>query len=441
MTTSQLPQLKGPALWNMSLGFLGIQCAFGLQNANASRILQTFGADVHHLTWFWLAAPLTGMLVQPLVGHYSDRTWTRLGRRRPYFLAGAIFSAIALCLLPQAGLFAAFLPPLIVGALFLVLMDASINVSMEPFRALVADLLPSAQRTAGFAIQTFLIGVGAVIGSWLPYVLTNLVGFDSVSQDDGVPANVTWSFIFGAMLLLATITWTVLRTKEHPPEEYQRYHNLSKDQQEQPPSLMSAISKMPRTMRQLGLVQFLSWFGLFSMWVFTTPALATHVWGLDATDTHSQEFSEAGDWGGVLFGVYNLIATLYALALPSIAKRTSRRATHALSLACGGLGLMSMYFIHDKHLLLLSMVGVGIAWASILAMPYAMLAGALPAGQMGIYMGLFNFFITLPQVLNGLFGGLIVEYLYDGSAMMAVCMGGVGFLLAAIATLRVQDES
>ncbi|WP_215225836.1 MFS transporter [Echinicola shivajiensis] len=429
-------------IWNMSFGFLGIQMGFALQNANASRILQTFGADVEHLSLFWLVAPITGMIIQPIIGHYSDRTWTKLGRRRPYFLAGAILAAIGLMLMPNASLFIAFLPALWVGAGFLMIMDASFNIAMEPFRALVADKLPTDQRTLGFAVQTLLIGLGAVIGSWLPYILTEWMGISTGSSDGVVPQNVIWAFMIGATILVASILWTVIRTTEYPPEENEDISN-SPEEQKGILGIFTAFWAMPKTMRQLGLVQFFSWFSLFSMWVFTTPALAQHVWGLSAMDRSSVEFNEAGNYVGVIFGVYNLVSAIFALTLPVIAAKIGRKLTHAVCLTAGGLGLISIIMVSNvdmKWLLNISMIGVGIAWASILAMPYAILAGSVPPKKMGVYMGIFNFFITAPQILNGFVGGYIVKYLYDGQAIYALFSAGIILIIAAICVIFVDDK-
>jgi maltose/moltooligosaccharide transporter len=433
-------------IWNMSFGFLGIQMGFALQNANASRILQTFGADVEHLSLFWLVAPITGMIVQPLIGYYSDRTWTRLGRRRPYFLAGAIMAALGLILMPNASLFVAFLPALWVGAGFLMIMDASFNVAMEPFRALVADKLPVDQRTLGFSVQTMLIGVGAVLGSWLPYILTNWFGIGTTADEGVIPMNVVVAFFIGAIILVGTILWTVMRTTEYPPEEQEALDGPKLENEEPSKGLMDIFTdfwKMPKTMRQLGVVQFFSWFALFSMWVFTTPALAQHVWGLAPTDRNSLEFNEAANYVGVIFGVYNLVSAFFALALPVIAGKIGRKLTHAVCLTAGGIGLVSIIFITDPSMrwwLNVSMIGVGIAWASILAMPYAILAGAIPLRKMGVYMGIFNFFITAPQILNGLFGGYLVKFLYDGQAIYALISAGGILILAAVCVIFVEDK-
>lgn len=436
-------------IWNMSFGFLGIQMGFALQNANASRILQIFGADVHELSWFWIIAPLMGLIVQPIIGHYSDKTWSRFGRRKPYFLVGAILASIGLVLMPQAEVFIAFLPALWVGAGMLMIMDASFNIAMEPFRALVGDNLRTDQRTLGFSVQTALIGFGAVIGSWLPYALNNWLGVSNESSDGGVPFNLILSFIIGAAVLVISILVTVISTKEYSPEELESFEKenveleiISRTKEKENSSLLDIFDdfrKMPTTMRQLSWVQFFSWFGLFGMWVFATPAIAQHIYGLPHTDSSSTSYQDAGDWIGILFGVYNLISAFYAFALPYIAKKVGRKRTHAMSLIVGGLGLLSIYIMPDKNWLIVSMIGVGIAWASILAMPYAILAGSISPKKMGVYMGIFNFFIVIPQIINALIGGPLVKYAYDNHAIFALMMSGVSFLIAASLVYKVKD--
>ncbi|MFW6203099.1 MAG: MFS transporter [Marinilabilia sp.] len=445
----KLPRLSKTQIWNMSIGFLGIQFGFALQNANASRILQTFGADVEHLGWFWLAAPITGMLVQPVVGHYSDRTWTRLGRRRPFFIAGAIFAALALIFMPNAEILAAFIPPMFVGAGLLMIMDASINVSMEPFRALVADKLPLDQRTLGFSVQSTLIGIGAVVGSWITYALAEWFNISKVAPAGTVPDNVVFSFYLGAAVLLITIIWTVVTTKEYSPKELEE---LEEEDEKTKPSeekdkkdlgilqIFKDFANMPRTMKELGVVQFFSWLALFGMWVFTTPAIAQHVYELPVSDTSSEMYNNAGNWVGVLFGIYNGVAALYAMLLPFLARLTSRKTAHAVSLLFGAASLISIYFINDPQVLIIPMIGIGFAWASILSMPYAILSGALPAKKMGIYMGLFNFFITIPQIVNGVFIGPIIKNYFDSQAIYALMIAGFSWLIAAISVYFVEDK-
>lgn len=429
-------------IWNMSFGFLGIQMGFALQNANASRVLQIFGADVHELSWFWIVAPLTGLIVQPIIGYYSDKTWTRLGRRRPYFLTGAILASIGLVFMPNADMFTAFIPALWVGAGTLMIMDASFNVAMEPFRALVADILPSDQRTLGFSVQTILIGIGAVIGSWLPYTLTNWFGFSNTTIIGEVPLNLTLSFIMGAIVLLASIFITVFTTKEYSPEEMVKINGVETENSSNESSLLNIFTdfkNMPMTMKQLSWVQFFSWFGLFGMWVFTTPAIAHHIYNLPLGDSQSKNYQDAGDWVGILFGIYNGVSAIYAFFLPAIAKKIGRKKTHAISLIVGGFGLISMYFAPNENWLIISMLAIGISWASILAMPYAILAGSIPPYKMGVYMGIFNFFIVLPQIVNALIGGPMVKYLYGGNPIYALVISGISFLIAAILVSKVKD--
>lgn len=442
MSIAKKPRLSFWQIWNMSFGFFGIQFGFALQNSNASRILQTFGADVESLSLFWLAAPITGMIVQPIIGHYSDRTWNRLGRRRPYFLTGAVLAALALIFMPNSAVLAYMLPPIMVGAGMLMIMDASINVAMEPFRALVADNLPDSQRSVGFSVQTFLIGLGAVLGSWLPYIFAEYFGISKTAAAGQVPDNVIFSFYVGAFFLIVTILWTVITTKEYSPEEYAKFFppEVLEEEKQGLSAIIHDFVHMPVTMRQLGLVQFFSWFALFSMWVFTTPAVAQHIYKVLPGDTSSEKYADAANWIGILFGIYNGVSAIYALFLPSIARATSRKAAHAFSLVCGGLGLLSMYFVQDPKMLILSMVGIGLAWGSILAMPYAILSGALPPKKMGVYMGIFNFFITFPQIVNGLFGGMIVKRLYNGEAIFAIVIAGVFMLIAAVSVLYVRDR-
>ena len=436
-------------IWNMSFGFLGIQMGFALQNANASRILQIFGADVHELSWFWIIAPLMGLIVQPIIGHYSDKTWGRFGRRKPYFLVGAILASIGLVLMPQADIFIAFLPALWVGAGFLMIMDASFNIAMEPFRALVGDNLRTDQRTLGFSVQTALIGFGAVIGSWLPYALTNWFGISNETSAGIVPINLIWSFIIGAVILILSILVTVSTTNEYSPEELESFEEeqghreaIQKDISTEKSSLFDIFDdfkKMPTTMRQLSWVQFFSWFGLFGMWVFSVPAIAQHIYGLPYTDSKSIAYQNAGDWVGILFGIYNLVSAFYAFALPYIAQKIGRKKTHAISLIIGGIGLLSIYIMPDKNWLILSMIGVGIAWASILAMPYAILAGSISPKKMGVYMGIFNFFIVIPQIINALIGGPLVKYAYNNEAIFALMISGISFLIAAALVYIVKD--
>ena len=423
------PRLSFWQIWNMSFGFLGIQFGFALQNANASSILLTFGADIHQLSWFWLVAPITGMIVQPIVGYFSDRTWNRLGRRRPYFLAGAILTSTALILMPNAPHLATAIAPMFIGGGMLMIMDASMNISMEPFRALVADKLPDEQHALGFSMQTLLIGIGAVIGSWLPYMLGNWFGISKVARDGFVPDNVTYSFYFGAFVLISSIIWTVTSTQEYPPE----FYNDEKDGE-----IVKEKFRIPSKMWQLLLVQFFSWFAMFSMWFYTTPTVAQHFFG--TSDPNSTDFKEAANWVGILFGVYNGISAIIALSLPKIADKIGRKYTHILALTIGGLSFLSFAVIPNYQLLIIPMIGIGIAWGSILAMPYAMLANSLPPKKMGMFIGLFNMSITVPQIVNGIFGGFILKYIFCGDPLLSIYLAGVLMIFGAISTFFIKDK-
>jgi maltose/moltooligosaccharide transporter len=433
------PTLTVWQIFTMSFGFLGIQFGFALQNGNTSRILRSFGADVDQLPAFWLVAPIVGMIVQPLIGHYSDRTWNRLGRRKPYFLTGAVLSSLALIFLPNSGALSSVIPVLWIGAGMVMVMDASFNIAMEPFRALVADNLPDKQRTLGFSIQTFLIGLGAVGGSYLPEFLGKH-GFSLQTGTTGVADNIRYAFYIGAAVFIIAILITVFFSNEYKPAVYESYHGQPvKSDKSSFHEIFHDFKHMPKTMKQLGLVQFFSWFALFSMWVFTSDAVATHVFGLTGEYSKTVAYNEAGNKVSSAFGVYNGVAMVYALLLPAIARKIGRKLTHALSLIAGGCGLISIFFIKDPAMLNFSMIGVGLAWASILAMPYVILSGSIPPGKLGIYMGIFNFFITMPQIVNGLFGGSIIKYIYGGQPIYAIVLAGFFFFCAAISVLFVYD--
>lgn len=445
------PKLSFWQIWNMSFGFMGIQMGFALQNGNASRILTDFGANVESLSWFWLVAPLTGMIIQPIIGYWSDRTWSKsFGRRRPFFLGGAILACTALVLLPNADKYTSIFPALLVGAGFLMLMDTSFNISMEPFRALVADNLPESQSTIGFSIQTALIGIGAVVGSFLPWILANWFGVPNNLPNVKVQPNVVYSFYIGAVVFMAAILWTVFKTKEYSPQERIDMGII------EPEKLKEKFS-IPMTMWKLGLIQFFSWFGLFCMWVYTTTALREHTYGLPTIDSlkeilkHNPSDQVAlsqlalsenlGDWVGILFGIYNGVSAIFALLIPIIAAKIGKSKTHMCSLIMGGIGLILMYFMPDKNAMILPMIFIGIAWASILAMPYSMLSGVIPAAKMGVFMGIFNFFITLPQIVSALFSRPIVKHIFGGNAAYALMLGGGLMILAGLLNFTIKNEN
>ena len=434
------PQLSFWQIWNLSFGFLGVQIGYSLQNGNTSRILEALGADVHSIGYFWLAAPLAGLIVQPIIGLSSDKTWTRLGRRIPFIFFGAIVSALAMFFMPNAEYFTYLLPPLIFGAVMLLLMDTSFNVTMQPFRALVGDMVNDEQRNLGYSLQSALINFGAVFGSLLPWILAKSGVANVPAAGEKVAASVIWSFYIGGAILLVTVLWTVFRTKEYAPKEHALYNDIDLESKTvtEKTSIFKLISNAPKIFWQLGIVQFFSWFALFLMWVYTTRAIANQVWGAEALDPKSIGFNEAGDWTGVLFAFYSAVAALFSLLIPSIAKSIGRKKTYSFSLLLGGIGLASMYFVHDKNILLLSISGVGLAWAAILAMPYAMLSGSLPADKMGVYMGLFNATITIPQIAAGLLGSTIIA-LFGGFPMAIIVIAGVSMLIAGLAVFFVRE--
>lgn len=481
------PQLSFWQIWNMCFGFLGIQFGFALQNANVSRIFQTLGADMEDVPGLWIAAPLTGLLVQPVIGYCSDRTWTRLGRRRPYFLWGAIFSTAALLVMPNS-------PELWIAAGTLWVLDASLNVSMEPFRAFVGDQLAPKQRPSGYAMQSFFIGIGSVVASALPFVLAKF-GVANTAGAGEVPDTVRYAFYFGGAVLIGAVLWTVLRTREYPPEVLAAFDDAH------PPGtvvggdvpvpgamgglpwllvgiagislvwsmqwdrmlyvlaalplaygllrlfaalktdgMVAAITgdlhAMPTTMRQLAVVQFFSWFGLFAMWIYTTAAVAQTHYG--TTDPQSAAYNEGANWVGVLFAAYNGFAAFAAVAIPWMARRLGLRMTHLVNLWLGGAGLVSIAFIRDPQWLLLSMAGVGFAWASILSLPYALLSDSLPAHKMGVYMGIFNFFIVIPQLVAVSTLGFLLGHMFGGAPMRVLMLGGASLAIAGLFALRVS---
>jgi maltose/moltooligosaccharide transporter len=422
------PRLNFAQMWNMNLGFFGIQFGWGLQMANMSAIYEYLGAKPDQIPILWLAAPLTGLIVQPIIGNLSDHTWCRLGRRRPYFLVGALLSSAALLVMPNV-------TALWMAAGLLWMLDACINISMEPFRAFVADLLPEEQRTQGFAMQSLFIGLGAVIASALPWLLTHWGVSGASVAGHAIPSTVKLSFTLGAAVFLAAVLWTVFTTKEYPPEPADpalkpAHHSTVGE-------ILSALREMPLTMRQLAWVQLCTWLGLFCMWLYFVPAVAHQVFG--ANDPQSPTYSEGVEWGGLCFGMYSAVCFVFSFALEPMARALSRRRTHGICLVAGALGLLAVAVIHDKYMLLLSMTGVGIAWASTLSMPYAMLAGSLPAKRVGLYMGIFNFFIVMPEIIASLGFGWVMNHLLDNNRVAAVVCGGGFLLLAALLVQRVTD--
>lgn len=495
VNTVQKPQLHFLQIWNMCFGFLGIQFGFALQNANVSRIFQTLGAEIDQIPILWVAAPLTGLLVQPIIGYMSDRTWTRLGRRRPYFLYGALLTTVALIIMPHSA-------TLWIAAGMLWILDASINITMEPFRAFVGDMLPSSQRATGYLMQSFFIGVGAIIASALPWILSNGFNVAASAPLGEVPDAVRYSFYFGAVVLFTSVAWTVLSTREYSPEQLatfepenqltaasassnQKYfniktaliwltsgiflafcvdtfawnkqlylicggaiiygifqalaHKLETSNRRNNPfyEICESLATMPQTMRRLAWVQFFSWTALFAMWIYTTAAVTDFHY--HSIDPSSAAYNEGANWVGVLFAAYNGFAAIAAMVIPTMVKRFGAQGAHQINLGIGALSFLSFLIIRDPHWLLLSMVGVGFAWASILSIPYALLADALPANKMGIYMGIFNFFIVIPQLLAASLLGLFIKFVAGGSAIYVFVLGAVLWILAALAVSRVKS--
>jgi maltose/moltooligosaccharide transporter len=429
------PRLSFWQIWNMSFGFLGIQFGWGLQLGNMSGIYEKLGANPDQLPILWLAAPLTGLIVQPIIGSMSDRTWSRLGRRRPYFLVGAILASIALFIMPTSS-------TLWMAAGLLWILDASINISMEPFRAFVADKLNPEQRTTGFVMQSFFIGVGATLAGWLP-LLFRRYGV-SGNTESGIPLTIKFAFQIGAVAFLLAVLWTIFTSKEYPPEDMAAFERMRREKAGFAAGfaeIMTALREMPRTMRQLAPVQICTWLGLFCMWLFYVPAVARHVFG--AVDAKSEAYTHGVEWGGFAMSFMNITCFVVAFLLPKLAAATSRKTVHILCLVCGALGLLSIYLISNPWLLVLSMVGVGIAWASILSMPYAILSGALPAARMGVYMGVFNFFIVIPEITQALTFGPLIRGIFGPdnprSPLYVVLVGGCFMLLAALLVTRVDD--
>ncbi len=496
------PQLSFWQIWNMCFGFLGIQFGFALQNANVSRIFQTLGADIDDIPILWIAAPVTGLIVQPIIGYLSDNTWNGLGRRRPYFLYGAVLSTLALFIMPNS-------PTLWIAAGMLWIMDASINISMEPFRAFVGDMLPEKQRANGFAMQSFFIGIGSVVASALPWIFANWMDVRNTAPAGEIPDTVKYAFYFGGLVLFLAVSWTIFSTKEYTPEQlaaFEAHENAMKEKPAEPISsaqrtvkqyysgaimwfvagslisifvylqtldkqlyilsigaivfaviqliagrlkashytdngfslVINDLFHMPTTMKQLAVVQFFSWFALFAMWIYTTSAVSQIHFG--ATDTTSAAFNDGANWVGILFAAYNGFAALAAIVIPKLVQYTDLRVAHLINLFLGGLGLVSFLIIKDPDWLILSMVGVGFAWASILSLPYAMLSNTLPANKMGVYMGIFNFFIVIPQILAASILGFLLKIFFDGQPIYALVIGGASLVIAGVMVLRVNEN-
>jgi len=430
------PKLSFWQIWNLSFGFLGVQIGYSLQNSNTSSIFQSLGADVSHLSYFWLAAPLAGMIIQPIIGMFSDGTWTRFGRRIPYIFVGAVISTIALLLMPNCPALLAF-APLAMGAFILLFMDLSFNVTMQPFRALVADMLDDSQKTQGYVVQTFLINLGAVVGALLPLLMT-WCGVSDEAVPGQVSKHIAYSYYGGGIILLLTVLVTVFKVKEYPPKEFAEYNGISAEKADEPKqSFLSLLKSTPKVMLQLGVVQFFSWAALFMMWTYLKPAITGVV-----TDPSGAVLSEGATqtWVGVLNAIYPIPACIVSLFMAKIAMRYGNKPVYAACLLCGAAGFIGLTLLRNQYALMIPMVGIGIAWAGILAMPYSILSRALDARRNGVYMGIFNFTITIPQIAIGFLGGLIVKYCFGSNPMMMLLSAGIFMLLAAVSVAFVKEN-
>lgn len=433
-STVNKPVLSFWQIWNMSFGFLGIQVGWGMQMGNMSAIYEYLGAEPDQIPILWLAAPMTGLIVQPIIGYMSDRTWGRWGRRKPYFTVGAILATLALIAMPHAS-------AIWMAAGLLWILDASINISMEPFRAFVGDLLPESQINRGYTMQSMFIGIGNVLAAVLPSVIIRVMGEEAQQATHGVPPYLVAVFTVGAFCYLAAVLYTVATTKEYPPADMEAFEREKAETAgffRGIEEVFSNIVNMPKTMRQVALVQFFTWPGLFLMWFYFTPAVARDILG--ASDTQSPLYAEGVAWGNICFGFYSAVCFLFSFFLPNIADRFSRRYTHMACLAIGALGLLYVGFAPGKYWLLLSMFGVGIAWASILSMPYAMLASTLPPNKLGVFMGIFNFFIVLPEIIATLFFGPVMEHVLGNDRVAAVMVGGGLLAIASMLCLQIREQ-
>ena len=434
------PKLSFWQIWNLSFGFMGVQIGYSLQNSNTSTILQSFGADLGSLSYFWLAAPVAGLIVQPIVGMFSDKTWTRLGRRIPFILIGAIISTLALLLMPNCPKLLAF-APLVMGALIFLFMDLSFNVTMQPFRALVTDMLDDSQKTEGFVVQTILINLGAVVGALLPLIMT-WCGVSDVAQEGHVADHIAYSYYIGGAILLLSVLVTSFKVKEYPPKEFALYNGTadeakSSEKEQQKTSFIQLLKGTPKVMIQLGVTQFFSWAALFLMWNYLKPAITGVV-----TDNAGVVLAEGATatWVGVLNAVYPIPACIIALFMTQIANRYGNKTVYAVTLACGALGFLGLSLLHNQYLLMIPMIGIGIAWAGILAMPYSILSRAIDANCAGAYMGIFNFTIVIPQICMGLIGGVIVKYIFGGNAVAMLALAGAMMLCAAASVAFIKDK-
>ena len=424
-------------MWNISFGFFGVQIAYSLQSANISRIFATLGADPHSLSFFWILPPLMGMIVQPLVGKYSDRTWTRFGRRIPYLFLGSLIAIAVMCLLPNAGSFnLTFAGAMIFGLIALMLLDTSINMAMQPFKMLVGDMVTEEQKGQAYSIQSFLVNAGGVVGFIFPFLLAWL-GIANIAPEGQVPDTVKYSFYIGAAILILCVLFTSLKVKEMPPKEYAEFHGIDLAKQEaggKGPGMFQLLKKAPSTFWTVGLVQFFCWAAFLYMWTYTNGAIADTVWG--TSDVKSAGYQEAGNWVGILFGVQSVGSVLWALVIP---KFKNIKTAYVVSLLIGAAGFASVFFIHDQYLLFVSFLLIGVAWAAMLAVPFTLLTNSLSGDHIGTYLGLFNGTICLPQIVAAACGGLMLK-LVGGAQVNMFIVAAVFLVLGAVAVRFVKES-
>ena len=435
---TKIPNQNFWSLWNISFGFFGVQIAYALQSANISRIFATLGADPHNLSYFWILPPLMGIIVQPIIGVFSDQTWNRFGRRIPYLFVGAAIAVLVMCLLPNAGSFGLTVgAAMVFGLLALMFLDTSINIAMQPFKMLVGDMVNEEQKTKAYSIQSFLCNAGSVVGFVFPFLFT-WIGISNTAEDGVVPVSVIYSFYVGAAILIGCVIYTVLKVKEFPPALYNEYHGIKEEPKKDSPNIFQLLANAPKAFWTVGLVQFFCWAAFMYMWTYTNGAIADTCWG--TTDTNSADYQAAGNWVGILFAVQAIGSVAWAAVLPWLAAKTNRKIAYSLSLVLGGVGFISTLFFHDQYLLFVSFILIGFAWAAMLAMPFTILTNALEGyGQRGSYLGLFNGTICVPQIVAALVGGALLG-LVGGSQVMMLVIAGIALIIGAVCVFNIKEN-
>lgn len=435
---SRKPTLSFGQIWNVNFGFLGHQIAFTLLMANTSRILSAFGAQPQDLALFWLAPPLAGLILQPVVGYLSDRKWSRFGRRIPYLFVGSIVTSLLMFFMPHATILSDVISPVLGGACVIFLLQCGLNVTMQPFRSLVGDMVNPTQQNLGYSVQTLVGNIGGIVGSLLPFILTYIGLANQPVGSEKLASTVTWSFYLGALFLLLTIMWTCFSVKEYTPAQLDAFEE-SGDEKTISEDVSTPKDKIVvSTMIRLSVVQFFAWFGAFFLWVYATEGIAETIW--NTKDPLSENYNEAANWYGVLTGIYCVVTAICSIFLAKIADRFGRKITYAGSLLIGALGLASMYFVHDQYMLILSVTAFGIGWAAILTFPYPIMAAVTPSKKMGLYMGLLNVTIVVPQIAGALLGGLIFKYIAGENSIAMLLVAGVSLLLAAVSVSLIKER-